>query len=159
MNMIVQSLGQLTENKQIDYLLKFKHFREENKSASLRNNIFPHLTVIIKLISFFQLHCIIINALLLSIFICVVRFLFNSLTDGCVICMPLYFYKLCKEILQGKLYIWPSSFISYFNLVHNLLIVSIQSLLLSLRWKLLTWQMVKIKNYFQKLVHCYINEN
>ena len=159
MNMIVQSLGQLTENKQIDYLLKFKHFREENKSVSLRNNIFPHLTVIIKLISFFQLHCIIINALLLSIFICVVRFLLNSLTDGCVICMPLYFYKLCKEILQGKLYIWSSSFISYFNLVHNLLIVSIQSLLLSLRWKLLTWQMVKIKNYFQKLVHCYINEN
>ena len=133
MNMIVQSLGQLTENKQIDYLLKFKHFREENKSVSLRNNIFPHLTVIIKLISFFQLHCIIINALLLSIFICVVRFLLNSLTDGCVICMPLYFYKLCKEILQGKLYIWSSSFISYFNLVHNLLIVSIQSLLLSLR--------------------------
>ena len=133
MNMIVQSLGQLTENKQIDYLLKFKHFREENKSVSLRNNIFPHLTVIIKLISFFQLHCIIINALLLSIFICVVRFLFNSLTDGCVICMPLYFYNLCKEILQGKLYIWSSSFISYFNLVHNLLIVSIQSLLLSLR--------------------------
>ena len=121
MNMIVQSLGQLTENKQIDYLLKFKHFREENKSVSLRNNIFPHLTVIIKLISFFQLHCIIINALLLSIFICVVRFLLNSLTDGCVICMPLYFYKLCKEILQGKLYIWSSSFISYFNLVHNLL--------------------------------------
>ena len=159
MNMIVQSLGQLTENKQIDYLLKFKHFREENKSVSLRNNIFPHLTVIIKLISFFQLHCIIINALLLSIFICVVRFLLNSLTDCCVICMPLYFYKLCKEILQGKLYIWSSSFISYFNLVHNLLIVSIQSLLLSLRWKLLTWQMVKIKNYFQKLVHCYINEN
>ena len=133
MNMIVQSLGQLTENKQIDYLLKFKHFREENKSVSLRNNIFPHLTVIIKLISFFQLHCIIINALLLSIFICVVRFLLNSLTDGCVICKPLYFYKLCKEILQGKLYIWSSSFISYFNLVHNLLIVSIQSLLLSLR--------------------------
>ena len=159
MNMIVQSLGQLTENKQIDYLLKFKHLREENKSVSLRNNIFPHITVIIKLISFFQLHCIIINALLLSIFICVVRFLLNSLTDGCVICMPLYFYKLCKEILQGKLYIWSSSFISYFNLVHNLLIVSIQSLLLSLRWKLLTWQMVKIKNYFQKLVHCYINEN
>ena len=159
MNMIVQSLGQLTENKQIDYLLKFKHFREENKSVSLRNNIFPHLTVIIKLISFFQLHCIIINALLFSIFICVVRFLFNSLTEACVICMPLYFYKLCKEILQGKLYIWSSSFISYFNLVHNLLIVSIQSLLLSLRWKLLTWQMVKIKNYFQKLVHCYINGN
>ena len=159
MNMIVQSLGQLTENKQIDYLLKFKHFREENKSVSLRNNIFPHLTVIIKLISFFQLHCIIINALLLSIFICVVRFLLNSLTDGCVICMPLYFYKLCKEILQGKLYIWSSSFILYFNLVHNLLIMSIQSLLLSLRWKLLTWQMVKIKNYFQKLVHCYINGN
>ena len=159
MNMIVQSLGQLTENKQIDYLLKFKHFREENKSVSLRNNIFPHLTVIIKLISFFQLHCIIINALLLSIFICVVRFLLNSLTDSCVICMPLYFYKLCKEILQGKLYIWSSSFISYFNLVHNLLIVSIQSLLLSLRWKLLMWQMVKIKNYFQKLVHCYINGN
>ena len=159
MNMIVQSLGQLTENKQIDYLLKFKHLREENKSVSLRNNIFPHITVIIKLISFFQLHCIIINALLLSIFICVVRFLLNSLTDGCVICMPLYFYKLCKEILQGKLYIWSSSFISYFNLVHNLLIVSIQSLLLSLRWKLLTWQMVKIKNYFQKLVHCYINGN